>query len=173
RNECVEKDGDDEHHEQEAGAAAWMEGAELLRIFHGHRQARFEIEDYFVFRAVKLKDAVDILHQGQGEHEQDKDQHADQAIGQVERDAPAQRRINALQPGGDVQGNELVHENEYGEREDQIGGHNPAREFLRVLILFLLFLLDSFQRNVRRELERLHAKRHRLAQRADAAENGV
>src|ERR1039457_1359306 len=173
RNERVEHNGNDDDHEQEAGAAARMESRELLRIFHRHRQAGFEIKDYFVLRAVKLKDAMDILHQGQGEHEQDKDEHADQAISQVKRDAPAQRRIDALQPGGEVQGNELVHEKEHTEGDYEVGGQHPAWDFLRFLVIFLLFLLDFFQRNVRRELERLHAKRHRLGQRAYPAENGV
>src|ERR1035441_5645890 len=173
RNERVEHDGNDYDHEQEAGAAARMEGAELLRVFNRHRLAGLEIEDDFMFRAVKLKDAVDILHQGQGEHEQDEDQHADKAIGEVERNAPAQRRINALQPRGDIQRNEFVHENEHGEREDEVGDEYPARDFLRIFVLLLLFLLNFRQRNVRRELQRLHTERHRLGQRADTAENGV
>src|SRR6185369_1199344 len=120
RNERVEHDGNDDDHEQEAGAAARVVGGELLGIGHGNGLPGFEIKDYLVFRAVKFKDAVDILHQRQDEHEEDEDQHADQAIGQVERNAPAQRRINALQPGSEVQGNELVHKNEHGEREDEV-----------------------------------------------------
>src|ERR1035441_2638766 len=62
--------------------------------------------------------------------------------------------------------------NNYLEGPTWIGEH-PARQFLGILVLFLLFLLDFRHRDVGRELERLHAERHRLGQRADTTENGV
>src|ERR1017187_2098690 len=50
-DERVDRNGEDHHHDQEAGSATRMIGGEALRIFDGDGLVRFEIEDHFVFGA--------------------------------------------------------------------------------------------------------------------------
>ena len=78
-----------------------MEGGEPLRVLHRHRLAGFEIEDHFVFRAVILEDAADVLHARERVQERQEDGHADHAVGQVERRcARASTGIDFCQLGG-------------------------------------------------------------------------
>ncbi len=49
----------------------------------------FEIEDHFMLRAVIFEHAADVLHARKNEQEDEEDQHADDAVGQVEGNAPA------------------------------------------------------------------------------------
>src|SRR6266568_5021717 len=173
RNDGVEQDGHDHDDEQEAGAAARVPGHELLGVGHGHGLARFEIEDDAMLGAVEFKDAADVFHEREAVHEAEENQHADHAVGEIERDAAAERGIDAFEPGGHVQGNELVHENEHRQREDEIGGEHPLGDFLGFLALFLFVLLDFVERDVGGEFEGFHAERHGLVESADAAEDGV
>ena len=150
-----------------------MEGRELLRVGHRHRLPRFEIEDHFMLRAVKLKHAVNVFHQRNREHEQHEDRHADHSVRQIEHDPPIQRRVDSLQPRRQIQRNELVHENEHQQRNRQIHCQHPPRHFLRRLALLCFFFLEVFQLNVGGEFERLHAQRHGLIQRAHSAQNRI
>ena len=65
-----------------------MEGGELLRVFDGDGLSGFEIEDHFMFGAVILEDAANVLHARQDEQEENEDQHADDAVRQIEGNAP-------------------------------------------------------------------------------------
>src|SRR5471030_1727302 len=115
RDEGVENDGNDNYDKQEAGTAALVERGKPLSVRYRDRLAGFEIENHSVFRAMKLKDPVNVFHQRERVHEQQEDQQSDDAIGQVEGDAAAENRIYAFQLGDQEQGNELVHENEHAE----------------------------------------------------------
>ncbi len=68
-----------------------MEGDELLRVFHRHRLAGFEVEDHLVFGAVILEHAENILHARHAVEEAEEESHADQAVHHVHREAAVQR----------------------------------------------------------------------------------
>jgi len=69
---------------------------------------------------------------------------------QVKRDAAAQRRIDALQPGGEVQGNKLVHEDEHPSERTRLAASTQLG--LPSLPCYFSSLPSGFfQRNVRRE----------------------
>jgi hypothetical protein len=71
-----------------------MEGGELLRVFHVHRLAGFEIEDHLVLRAVILEDAADVFMRERSIQERQEDGDADGAVDQVEGDAAFQHRVH-------------------------------------------------------------------------------
>src|SRR5581483_11157122 len=110
RDESIDAHGNDHYHQQEAGPAARVEGDERLRVLDRDRLARFEIEYYFVLRAVILEDAPDILHARDGVEKNQEDEHADGAIGKVEGDPALQRRIDGFQLGDEIERDELVEE---------------------------------------------------------------
>ena len=68
RQHAVEEHADDDHQNEEAGAAARMEPSVLAHILHGQLITGLIAGNGLVLGTVVLKHAVDLLHLGDGHH---------------------------------------------------------------------------------------------------------
>ena len=104
------------------------ERSELLRVLHRHRLAGFEIEDHFVFGAVILEHAADVLHP----------RDAGTGSQKIAMRIRPSIRLNGIRPlsagnalaqlGGQIQRHEFVHEDEEHERKNQVQAPSSSRE---------------------------------------------
>src|SRR5579872_2109164 len=124
----VEGDRYQHHRHQEASAAARMEGGILLDFRSRQWIAILECEDRLVLGAVIFVNAADIFPERNAPDKQQEQGEADYAVDQVEDDASAERGVVLFEFRCGQQRNVLIHEDEEGDRDNDVDGGEPGAD---------------------------------------------
>src|SRR5215831_2871496 len=100
----------------------------LLRLGDRGHAVIFKREDGFVFRAMVVIDAFDVLEEREPPYEEQENSYADGAFDQINSDVAMQRGPTPRQPARGAGGNKLVHENEKRDGKYHTGNDGPSTD---------------------------------------------
>ena len=123
KQHAVHQNRHNNHHKQEAGAAAGVMLGLDAGVFHGQRKPRLIAENGFVLRAVVGEQAADILHPGNSDQVTEENHHPKNPIHQI----PSQNAFcNMLHQAG----NQGRNQHEQQQREAYCQHHREANDEL-------------------------------------------
>ena len=165
-----EHDDRDHHHpQQERGAAAQMDARVPRSRLRSARVASLECVDGHVLCGMELEHAAQVGQQRQKQQVGDEQADADHALDDDEQDGVVNRQEVRHDAGDNLEDHD-AEDHCHHQRDDDL----LATELLRRLTVAALLTLVPViaRRQARRQRQRLHADRERLAERHDATYDG-
>ena len=135
------QDGEQQHDDQKAGAAARVEAGVFAHVLHRQLLAVLVAEDGLVLGAVVHKDAADVAHLGDGGKVADQDNHLDDTLQRGQRQRVLEEAAEEIDDGGRQEGEEKDGDDK---RNHQDAPFQKGHEFVAQRIAQLLLKGGGF-----------------------------